>query len=458
MTSSKRHEIEMTNGPLFGKVLLFTIPLMLSAILQLVFNAADMVVAGRFSPNGSRSIGAIGATLALINLVIALVNGCSVGTNVVVAEYIGAKRDRQISSSVHTSVTFGLVMGVLFGILGIVLSGPVLTAMGTPEGMLPLSLLYVRIYFAGLPLLSLYNFGSAILRAVGDTRRPMVYLLISGVINVILNMIFVIGLNMDVAGVACATVISEGVSAFLVLRSLFISDAAYRLTFSGLSLNGIMVKRIIHIGIPAGLQSALFSLSNILIQSTVNSFGETVIAGNSAANSLGNFVGCASQATTHAATTFTSQNYGAGKYRRIDKVLSHAMVVGIGLTLLMGGSFTLFSHTLLGIYTKDPAAIDAGAIRMLYLCLPFFLDTAMCVFVGVLRGIGYEIIPMVSTLVGACAFRILWIYTVFAAHPTLHTLYVAYPVTWTLTTLFEFAMYLYIRKKTLVPKMADQGT
>ena len=437
----------MINGPLFRKMMLFTFPLMITALLQLVFNAADMIVAGRYSPNGDASLGAIGSTLSVINLVIALINGCSIGTNVVVAEHIGAGKPKQVSRSVHTSIAFSLLLGLGLGLLGIAISRPILIKMGTPEEVLPLALVYIRIYFAGLPILSLYNFGSGILRAVGDTRRPMFYLLIAGVLNVIMNLFFVIVLNLDVAGVAIATTLSQCVSAALVIRSLMKSTESYRFSPREMRIELATLKRIIHVGVPAGMSTALFSFSNVLIQSSINSFGVTVIAGNSAAQRLGTFVNTASQSAMHASTTFTSQNYGARKYDRINRVLVTAYAVALILCLFLGLPFTLFGRQLLGIYTKDPAAVEIGIVRMYFMCLPHFLGGFMNVGCGVMRGIGYEVLPMIVSLTGACVMRIIWIYTVFAAFHTLPVLYASYPVTWTLTAVAHLVCYFLLRKK-----------
>ena len=441
------HEIDMTNGPLFGKMMLFTFPLMITALLQLIFNAADMIVAGRYSPNGAASISAIGSTLAVINLVIALVTGCSIGTNVVVAEHIGAQKPKQVSRSVHTSITFSLLLGIALGLFGILISRPVLTRMGTPEEVLPLALLYIRIYFAGLPVLSLYNFGSGVLRAIGDTRRPMIYLLIAGILNVIMNLFFVIVMNLDVAGVALATTLSQCISATLVIGSLIRAKESYHFSPRQMGIDISTLKKIIHVGVPAGFQTALFSLSNILIQSSINSFGVTVIAGNSAAQSIGTFVNTASQSTGHAATTFASQNYGARKFDRINRVLWTSLAVTTLLSLLLGVPATVFGRQFLGIYTTDQGAIEAGLIRMLYMCLPHFIGGWMNAACGVLRGIGYEVLPMIVSLVGACGLRILWIYTVFAAFPTLPVLYVSYPVTWLITGGVHMICFFLLRKK-----------
>ena len=444
---AKKHEIDMIHGPLFGKMMLFTFPLMITALLQLVFNAADMIVAGRYAANGAASISAIGSTLAVINLVIALINGCSIGTNVIVAEHIGAGKPNMVSRSVHTSIAFSLVLGLALGLIGIAVSRPILVKMGTPGEVLPLALLYIRIYFAGLPVLSLYNFGSGVLRAVGDTRRPMIYLLIAGILNVFLNLFFVIVMHLDVAGVALATTLSQCVSAALVIGSLMVSRESYHFSPRRMKIELPILKKIVRIGIPAGVQTSLFSLSNILIQSSINAFGVTVIAGNSAAQSLGNFVNTASQSTAHASTTFTSQNYGAKRFDRINRVLMMSLIVTGILTLLIALPLTLFGRQFLSFYTNDPGAIEAGIVRLFYLSLPHFLCGFMNAACGVMRGIGYEVLPMVVSLVGSCLLRIVWIYTVFAVFHTLPVLYASYPVTWALTAAAHIGCFLLLRKK-----------
>ena len=444
-TRLNRHEIDMTNGPLFGKMMLFTFPLMVTALLQLIFNAADMIVAGRYSPNGSASISAIGSTLAVINLIIALVTGCSVGTNVVVAEHIGAQKPKQVSRSVHTSITFSLLLGAGLGLLGILISRPILLKMGTPEEVLPLALLYIRIYFAGLPVLSLYNFGSGVLRAIGDTRRPMLYLLIAGILNVLMNLFFVIVMNLDVAGVALATTLSQCVSAALVIGSLIRSKESYHFSPRQMKIDMPTLRKVIHVGLPAGFQTALFSLSHVLIQSSINSFGVTVMAGNSAAQSLGTFVNTASQSAGHAATTFASQNYGARKFDRINRVLVTSLVVTTLLSLLLGVPVTVFGRQFLGIYTTDQGAIEAGVVRIFFLCLPHFIGGWMNAVCGVLRGIGYEVLPMIVSLVGACLLRIVWVYTVFVIFHTLPVLYASYPVTWALTAAVHLLCFFLLR-------------
>ncbi len=433
MKSSRQYEIDMVRGPILGKLLLFTIPLMLSSVLQLLFNAADIVVVGRFSDNGASSIAAVGSTGSLINLIISLFVGLSVGVNVLAARYYAAGEKQNMSETVHTSVMLSVIGGIGVGILGIVIARPVLFIMGTPEEVLPLAVLYMRIYFIGSPVLFLYNLGSSILRAVGDTRRPMFFLMISGVINVLLNLFFVITLHMDVAGVALATVLSEGVSAVLIVRCLMGTEECYRLEFSRLAVSMHKLKLILRIGIPAGVQGMIFAFSNVLIQSSVNSFGAVAMAGNAAAANLEGFVYVSMNAFYQAAVSFTSQNYGVGEWKRIDRVLTVCLTTVAVVGLVMGNLFYLFGRELLSIYTGDPAAITYGRMRMAAICTMYFLCGMMDVICGSIRGLGFAVVPMVVSILGACGFRVLWIFTYFRGHHELPVLYLSYPISWALT-------------------------
>lgn len=441
----KSYEIDMCNGPLLGKLLLFALPLMLSGILQLFFNAADIVVVGRFS--GSHALAAVGATSALINLLVNLFIGLSIGTNVLTAQYYGAKDKEGIHQTVHTSVLVSIMGGLILIVIGVLLAEPLLELMATPEEVLGQATLYMRIYFCGMPGMMLYNFGAAILRAIGDTRRPLYFLLTAGVLNIILNMFFVIVFHMGVAGVALATIISQALSAALVVRCLTQMDGMCRLFLRQLKIYPDKLIRIVKIGLPAGLQGAVFSISNVLIQSSVNSFGAIAMAGNTAASNLEGFVYTSMNAVYQTALSFTSQNIGAGKYARIGQILRRcvAIVTVVGLTL--GGMMVLFSHPLLGIYSTDAEVIAYGTRRLLIICLPYFLCGIMDTMVGMLRGMNYSVLPMIVSLAGACGLRILWIFTVFRISHSLFTLYISYPITWTITASVHFFCYLWVRKK-----------
>lgn len=423
----------MCNGPLVGKILLFAFPLMLSSVLQLLFNAADIVVVGRFT--GAEALAAVGATSALINLLVNVFMGLSIGTNVLTAQGYGARNEKGVQDTVHTSIMLSLVCGVLLIFIGVFLAAPLLELMGTPDNVLGHAALYMRIYFIGMPALLVYNFGAAILRAVGDTRRPLYYLLFSGIINVILNLIFVIIFKMGVAGVATATVVSETISAGLVLRCLMKSEGMFQLHMGKLRIKKQKALQIVRIGLPAGLQGAIFSISNVLIQSSINSFGSVAMAGNTAAGNLEGFVYTSMNAVYQTNLSFTSQNMGAGNWKRMKKILGICLVFVSVVGLVMGRGFVFFGHQLLGIYSSDPEVIQYGINRMQVICGTYLLCGIMDVLVGSMRGMGYSFVPMIVSLVGACGLRILWIFTVFQWHRSLFVLYLSYPITWILTAL-----------------------
>lgn len=429
--SSKKYEIDMCSGPLLGKIMIFYVPLMLSGVLQLLFNAADIVVVGRFA--GNEALAAVGSTGSLTNLIVNLFIGLSVGTNVLVARFYGAKQDGELTETVQTAIATAMAGGIILIFLGFFLSKPALGWMGTPDNVIEHSVLYMRIYFVGMPFMMVYNFGSAVLRAVGDTKRPLYYLLIAGVINVILNLIFVIAFSMGVAGVAAATVISQAVSAALVVRCLIRTDSAYRLELQGIKIVPDKLLKMIQIGVPAGMQGALFSISNVLIQSSVNSFGSVAMAGNTAGSNIEGFVYTAMNAFHQAAISFSGQNYGARKYKRISRVLLICELLVLGVGIVLGNAAYLLGGTLLKLYTVDPEVIQYGILRMRIICTTYCLCGMMDVAVGALRGMGYAIMPMLVSLTGACLFRVVWIYTVFQSYRTLECLYISYPISWGLT-------------------------
>ncbi|MBO4749890.1 MAG: MATE family efflux transporter [Lachnospiraceae bacterium] len=433
---SKSYEIDMCNGPLLGKIIVFYIPLMLSSVLQLLFNAADVIVVGRFA--GDEALAAVGSTGSLINLLVNVFIGLSVGTNVLVSRFFGAGQKKDLDDMVHTSILTSIISGVALVFVGLFLAPIALRLMAVPEDVIDLSILYLRIYFAGMPVMMAYNFGSAILRAVGDTKRPLYYLLIAGVVNVILNLIFVIPLHMSVAGVALATVIAQGLSAFLVLRCLVRTDSDYRLDLRRLRIERDKLLKMIQIGLPAGLQGALFSVSNVLIQSSVNSFGKIAMAGNTAACNIEGFVYVSMNALHQASVSFTGQNYGAKKFDRIGKILAICLALVIGVGIVLGNGAYLTGGTLLKLYTDNPEAIAYGVLRLSVICTTYCLCGMMDVIVGSIRGMGYGIMPMLVSLTGACLFRVVWIFTVFQRIHTLECLYVSYPISWALT----FAVHL----------------
>ncbi|OUN61291.1 MATE family efflux transporter [Faecalitalea cylindroides] len=442
---SSKYTMDMCNGPLLKKIILFAIPLMLSGVLQLLFNAADVIVVGRFT--GNEALAAVGSTSSLINLLINLFVGVSVGANVLLGKHIGARDEENASKTVHTAVTFALVVGIAMIFVGFFLSRPLLELMGTPEDVINLSVLYMRIYFVGMPAFMFYNFGAALLRAVGDTKRPLYFLTLAGIINVIFNLIFVIVFHMGVAGVALATIISEGISAFLVFLCLKGADGVLHLDHRSLSFHKDVAIQMMKIGLPAGLQGCIFSVSNVLIQSSVNSFGSIAMAGNTASANLEGFVYNAMNSLYQTSLSFTSQNMGAKKYKRVDKILIECLVIVMIVGIVMGGGAYLIGTSLLSIYSSDPQVISYGLLRMSLICVPYFLCGMMDVFVGSLRGMGYSVMPMLVSLTGACLFRIVWIFTIFATHRSLFVLYFSYPVSWALTATAHLICYMIVRKK-----------
>lgn len=442
--AARSYEIDMCNGPLLSKIILFSIPLMLSGILQLLFNAADIIVVGRYA--GSDSLAAVGATSSLINLLINVFIGLSIGTNVLVARFYAAHSDNDLEETVQTSIVVAVIGGVILIGVGFLFSGPLLTLMGTPENVLPLSTLYMQIYFVGMPATLLYNFGSAILRAVGDTRRPLYYLMTAGIINVVLNLFFVIQCSMGVAGVALATVISQCISAGLILLCLIRADAAYRVRPNRLRIVRNKLSGIVRIGLPAGFQGAIFSVSNVLIQSSINSFGSVAMAGSTASSNIEGFIYNAMNAVYQTALSFTSQNYGAKNYKRMTRVLLYCQGLVIIVGMVLDYVVLTMGTQLLHIYSSDPEVVRYGLIRMKYFVTAYFTCGMMDVMVGALRGMGYSVLPMFVSLSGACAFRVIWIYTVFAANRTLPTLYFSYPVSWILTFLAHLVCYILVRR------------
>ena len=446
--------MDMTQGPLLTQVLVFALPIMLSGILQLLFNAADTIVVGRFA--GNEALAAVGSVGSLNNMIISLFIGLSVGANVLVARYTGSRNDRAVSDTVHTSVLLSLAGGVLLMIIGVLLARPLLELMGSPEDVIDLAVLYVRIIFLGMPVQMLYNFCAAILRAVGDTQRPLYYLTIAGVVNVLLNLVFVILFHLSVAGVALATIISQAISALLVTRALLNMEGPTRLFLNRLRIHPGKLREIIRIGLPAGIQSSVFSLSNVVIQSSVNSFGSVVIAGNAASSNVGNFVYQAMNTFQQAITCFAGQNIGARKPRRIVSAMKVCMFWAVSFGLVLGMLSCVFGTQLLSLFSADPAVIAAGMERQIIVCAPYFLCGMMDVMTGALRGIGYSLLPMIVSILGACAFRLFWVFTVFAAYPTLPCLMLSYPVSWLLTFSVLLVIFLVLWNRSFVPQFTRE--
>lgn len=435
-----RYEMDMTTGPLLPKVLLFSGPLILTGILQLLYNAADVVVVGRFV--GHQALAAVGSTGSLINLLVNVFMGLSVGASVIIANAYGAGDLRSVRTGVHTAVTVAAIAGVVVGIIGVAAARPLLTLMGSPEDVIDDATLYVQIYFMGMPANMLYNFGAAILRAVGDTRRPLYYLTVAGIVNVLLNLFLVIVCRLGVAGVAIATVTSQVISMLLVMICLLRSDGAIHLDLKELRINGAQLKDIFRIGLPAGLQGSLFSISNVLIQSSVNSFGSIAMAGNSAASNIEGFVYTSMNAIHQADLTFASQNLGARQFGRVRRGMWVCLGVVTAIGLGMGLLFYAVGPTLISFYNTDAEVIRYGMLRMSIILPTYFLCGLMDVMVGQLRGVGYSIMPMIVSLTGACLLRVVWIFTIFAAAPTLNTLYISYPISWFVTFATHLICYL----------------
>lgn len=434
-TVAKSHQIDMTSGAILPKLLSFSLPLILSSMLQLLFNAADVIVVGRFA--GENSLAAVGATGALINLMVNLFVGISVGANVVTAHFFGAGRKSEVEQSVHTTVLVSFYSGIILTVVGIVGTRFILQFMQVPPEVFDLASLYLRVYFGGITASMVYNFGSAILRAKGDTKRPMYYLLVAGVINVILNLIFVIVFKMDVAGVALATILSQCIAGFLVIRALMREEGEFCLRFRRLRIERDILIRIIKIGVPAGFQGMVFSLSNVVIQSAVNGFGAQVVAGSSAASNIEGFIYTSMNGFAQGSLTFASQNLGAGRLDRVRRsmVVSELAVMVTGLA--MGGTVFLFKDFFLGLYSDNPVVVAAGSTRISIICLLYALCGMMEVTANTVRGLGHSLLPMIVSIAGVCGIRILWIFTIFQI-PRFHTfevLFYSYPVTWTITLL-----------------------
>ena len=449
MTKTNKNEMDMINGNLFKKIFLFSLPIILSGLLQLLYNAADLVVCGKFG--SEHSVGAISATNSLINLIIQLFMGLSVGANVLMARCFGANLQEKGQRIVYTSIIMSAVLGVVLGVFGAFCSGYFLIWMKTPKAVIGLSTLYLRIYFCGVPFSLIYNFGASLLRAVGDTKRPFYILTAAGVFNVLFNLLFVIVFKMDVAGVALGTILSQAISAVCVMVCLIRNKGFFHFSFKEMRFYKAEAIEIARVGLPAGLQGAIFSLSNVLIQSSINGLGEYVMDGNGAAGSIEGFVYVTMNSVAQACIAFVSANFGAGKWDNIKKAVwySAAYVCIFGITV--GGLVTIFAKPLLSIYLDNAEAIEAGYSRMLIICLTYFLCGLMDVMAYAVRGVGYSILPTIVSLCGACGFRILWIYTIFkiSSMHSLQGLVISYPISWALTFAVHLTVFivLFAKKK-----------
>lgn len=446
-----KFEIDMCNGPIMSKLISFSVPLILSGMLQLMFNAVDIIVVGQFS--GSTSLAAVGSTTALINVFVNLFMGISLGANVVSARCYAMGRREEMSKTVHTAITIALVSGIIMAVIGVIFAKGALLLMGTPENVINLSTLYMRIYFLGMPFFMLYNYGAAILRAVGDTKRPLIFLVISGCINAGINMLLVIVFDMGVAGVAIGTVISQFVSCALVINCLYRTKSSYQLRFSKLKIEKDYMIQIFQVGVPAGIQSTVINFSNALLQSSVNSFGSVAMAGYTAANNVLGFLYVSVNSITQACMSFTSQNYAVGKHKRMDRVLIDCIVLSISVALILGGGAYLFGTYILNIYTSDADVIKCGLEILSITTVPYFFCGIMDLFPGALRGMGYSTIPMILSIIGTVGIRILWIFVFFPMNRSLYFLFISYPGSWIATIVMQVICYMLVRKK-----IASQGT
>ena len=440
-----KYEIDMCNGSIMDKLISFSLPLMLSGILQLMFNAVDIVVVGRFS--GSQALAAVGSTTALINIFTNLFIGISLGANVLAARFYASGKEKEMSETVHTAITLALISGIIMAGIGLLLAKLALRLMGTPSDVIELSTLYMRIYFCGMPFFMLYNYGAAILRAVGDTKRPLIFLIISGVVNAGLNMILVIIFHMGVAGVGIGTVISQLISCILVLRCLYKSEGCYQLRFSKLRIQKVYLRQIFQVGIPAGIQSTVINFSNALLQSSVNSFGSTAMAGYTAANNILGFLYVSVNAVTQACMSFTSQNYGVGKYKRMDRVLINCLILSVVISGVLGCGSYAFGTEILKVYTEDPKVIQCGLEILSMTTVTYFLCGIMDLFPGALRGMGRSGVPMILSIIGTVGTRIVWIFMLFPQHRSLEFLFTSYPASWLFTIVMQVICFYFVRKQ-----------
>ena len=456
MKRIKKYQSNMLEGPLLGGVIAYTIPVMLSGILQLLFNAADLIIVGKFC--GSVSVGAVGATGSLTALIVNLFVGLSVGAGVAVAHGIGSRDEQQVREAVHTAVPLALIGGAILPVAGVTLSEPLLILMGTPENTLPLSVVYMEIYFLGITFTVVYNFCAAILRAAGDTRSPLIFLTLSGVINVVLNVFFVTVFHMNVAGVALATIISQGIAATLSTVALMRRKDACQLQLRRMRIHKRVLKKIVRIGLPAGIQSSLFAISNVMIQSSVNSFGDIFVSGNAAAGNLEGFLYVALNSFHQTTVNYVGQNVGARQYRRANNTvwLCQGCVIVTGIAI--GVFLNVFGETLLGFYISDSAeAIACGLTRFRYVAIPYFIFGLLEVSTGALRGYGRSLGPMLVSVLGICGIRLLWVFAVFPI-PAFHSpkwLYLSYPISWIITLTVQMILFFRVRNQFLHKDITD---
>ena len=442
-----KYEIDMCNGSIMDKLISFSLPLMLTSILQLMFNAVDIIVVGHYT--GSEALAAVGSTTALINIFTNLFIGVSLGANVLAARYFAAGQDKEMSEAVHTAIALALVSGVIMAFVGVGATRLALEVMDTPANVIDQSVLYMRIYFMGMPFFMLYNYGAAILRAVGDTKRPLMFLAVSGMANVVLDLALVIVVPLGVAGVAIGTVASQMISCILVIRCLCKTESSYQLRFSRLAIKSVYLKRIFQVGIPAGIQSTVINFSNAMLQSSVNSFGSTAMAGYTAANNVMGFLYAAVNAVTQACMSFTSQNYSVRKPKRMDRVLVDCMILSVGVSVVFGVGAYVFGSQILKIYTTDAEVIQCGLEILSITTVPYFLCGIMDLIPGALRGMGHSAVPMILSVIGTVGTRIIWIYLIFPQHRSLYFLFISYPGSWIATILLQAVCFWFVRKQCL---------
>ena len=442
---NNKYEIDMCNGTIMDKLISFALPLMISGMLQLMFNAVDIIVVGRFT--GSQALAAVGSTTALICTFTNLFIGVSLGANVLAARFYASGKTKEMSETVHTAILLALISGIVMSVIGILCARESLVLIATPDDIIGQAALYLRIYFLGMPFFMLYNYGAAILRAVGDTKRPLMYLIAAGTANAVLDLILVIIFKMGVAGVAIGTITSQFISCVLVIRCLCKTDAIYKLYISKLRIKKYYLIQILKVGLPAGIQSTVINFSNVLLQSSVNSFGEIAMAGYTAANNILGFLYVSVNSVTQACMSFTSQNYGVRKFKRMDKVLADCAILSIIVSVVIGGGSYLLGHQILGIYTKQEDVIQCGMEILSISTIPYFLCGLMDMIPGSMRGVGYSAVPMILSIIGTVGTRLVWIYGVFPEHRSLYVLFMSYPVSWGLTIVMQAICLVFVRRK-----------
>lgn len=442
---NNKYEIDMCNGTIMDKLISFALPLMISGMLQLMFNAVDIIVVGRFT--GSQALAAVGSTTALICTFTNLFIGVSLGANVLAARFYASGKTKEMSETVHTAILLALISGIAMSVIGILCARESLVLIATPDDIIGQAVLYLRIYFFGMPFFMLYNYGAAILRAVGDTKRPLMYLIAAGTANAVLDLVLVIIFKMGVAGVAIGTITSQFISCVLVIRCLCKTDAIYKLYISKLRIKKYYLIQILKVGLPAGIQSTVINFSNVLLQSSVNSFGEIAMAGYTAANNILGFLYVSVNSVTQACMSFTSQNYGVRKFKRMDKVLADCAILSIIVSVVIGGGSYLLGHQILGIYTKQEDVIQCGMEILSISTIPYFLCGLMDMIPGSMRGVGYSAVPMILSIIGTVGTRLVWIYGVFPEHRSLYVLFMSYPVSWGLTIVMQAICLVFVRRK-----------